>query len=1002
MKLIELHIYGYGRLEDYVIESLDQFEVFYGENEAGKSTIMSFIHSILFGFPARQSSEIRYEPKNTPKYGGKIKAFFSDRGIAVIERVKGKAAGDVTVSLEDGTIGGEELLRDLLKRMDKSIFQGIYSFNVHGLQNIHGMKGEDLGRYLFSAGTIGTDKLFNTESYLLKEMEHRFKPGGRRPLLNEKLKELKEVQASLKNAEQQNAKYSQWVNEKEALEIKIASLESEIGLLEQKLLKLREYKRNEKLVIEAASLERKIEEINHTFFPEDGLSRLEKLDEQIKQTQARVLALKEKQQHYQNALEKNKPDLELLAMETEIDARIENLPLYDQLKQEKRLLESKLEEITEEISLLNDQLHADFDEERIQEINTSIFIKDQAEKLQLSQQRLSDKKLQLEEEFEEEKRTLAELEANADQVKRQLLDDDRRNQLINELDLLENRERIQTEWQHVTDQIEEVKAREATDKKRLMKQQQKARQQSFLLGGIFLIVLIWGIVNGTWLLAGVGAAGLIFLGVGLHKSADGTEQDHSAESQVLSKLIEREKSLKVAMNSQHGGNLFSTKSLLAKDEEARLLNTELNIKIGQQQQRFEKVVQQFEAWEADYDSLKQKKSELLKQLGLSKNEGAIKLLDAYHLLEKQKAYFRERKRTRENLRAVTESLTELEDSLKVLALRFLQNGNLPPMEAAGLLKRALREAMEQQAKHRELASKLSELGEELAGLEKEELVLREEKTGLFVQADSDDEDEFRLRAKNAELLKGWIARQEDINHQLFASGISDKDREEILTGISLEEQIEGNTMKLDACKRDLTRQFDSIADVKHKMKMIEEGGIYSELLHKYRQLQHEFAEDAKEWGRYAVARDLLSRTIGRYKDERMPKMLAKAESFLYVLTDGSYRKIIPQPSGSGFLIERKDHVLFEANELSQATAEQVYVSIRLALAAVHHDRYPFPIIIDDSFVNFDHNRTAHIIQLLREMSKENQILIFTCHRHLLGHFSDKEIVHLGEKSKNAV
>jgi len=76
MKLIELHIYGYGKFEDYVIKSLDQFVVFYGENEAGKSTIMSFIHSILFGFPAKQSAEVRYEPKNNPKYGGKIKAFF--------------------------------------------------------------------------------------------------------------------------------------------------------------------------------------------------------------------------------------------------------------------------------------------------------------------------------------------------------------------------------------------------------------------------------------------------------------------------------------------------------------------------------------------------------------------------------------------------------------------------------------------------------------------------------------------------------------------------------------------------------------------------------------------------------------------------------------------------------------------------------------------------------------------------------------------------------------
>jgi uncharacterized protein YhaN len=1002
MKLIELHIYGYGKLEDYVIKSMDQFEVFYGENEAGKSTIMSFIHSILFGFPARQSSEIRYEPKNNPKYGGKIKAFFPERGVAVIERVKGRAAGDVTVSLEDGTIGGEELLKDLLKRMDKGIFQAIFSFNVHGLQNIHALKGEDLGRYLFSAGTIGTDKLFNTESYLLKELEQRFKPGGRRPLLNEKMKELKEVQASLKNAEQQNDQYSQWVKDKEELENNIARLEGEIGRLEQIGVKLREYKRNEKLVIEAAALERKILELDQSFFPEDGLNRLEKLDEKLKQIQTRILTLKEKQQNGQADLEKNRPDSELIGMETEIDARVENLPLYDQLKQEKRLLESNLEEISEEISLINDQLHTELDEESIQNINTSIFIKDEVEKLQQAQQRSSDKKLQLEEDFDEEKRALAELEEHADTVKGQLLDTVRRNQLMKELDLLENRERILSEWQHVTDQIEGVKAREATEKSRNKKQQKKARQQSLLLGGIFLLVLFWGIANGTWLLAGVGVAGLIFLAVGLLKSSDDTEGNHSEDEVFLSKLIERERSLKEILNSQPGGNLFSIKSLLAKDEEAQLLHRELQVKIGQQQQRFEKVVQQFEVWEADNVSLNRKKGELLRQFGLAEIDGPIRLLDAFQLLEKQKQYFRDRKRTRENLKKVTESLKDMDDGLKVLAERFLQNGNLPPVEAAGLLKRALREAMEQQTKYRELEAKLAELGEELAALEKEELILSEEKAGLLAQADTEREDEFRLKAKNAELLKGWTARHEDIDHQLFASGISEVDREKILTGISLEEQIEGNSVKLEACKRDLTQQFDSIANVKHKMKIIEEGGIYSELLHKYRQLQHEFAEDAKEWGKFAVARDMLSKTIGRYKEERMPRMLAKAESFLSILTDGVYGKIIPQPSGSGFLIERKDHALFEANELSQATAEQVYVSIRLALAAVHHDRYPFPIIIDDSFVNFDHNRTASVIQLLREMSNQNQILIFTCHRHLLGYFSDNEIVHMGETSKNTV
>jgi uncharacterized protein YhaN len=998
MRIIEMHIYGYGKLEDYVIKSLGQMQTFYGENEAGKSTIMSFIHSILFGFPGKQSAENRYEPKNNPKYGGKIKAFFPERGVAVIERVKGKATGDVTVSLDDGTIGGEELLKDLLKRMDKSVFQAIFSFNVHGLQNIHAMKGEDLGRYLFSAGTLGTDKLFNTEGLLQKEMELRFKPSGKKPLLNEKLKDLKDIQTSLKNAEQQNEKYSELVSTKDELTDKIAKLKNEIYMLEQTGIKLREYKRNEKLVIEAAALDGKIKVHDPFFFPEDGLNRLEKLDEQLKSNQARMLRLKEKRDQLLKDLERQRPNSDLLGMETEIEARIENLPLYDQLKQEKRLLESKLEEMTEEIDQLNDKLHTDFNEEDIHEINTSIFIKDQAENIDQTEQRLRNKKLELESAFEEEKKILAELEARAEAAKKELLNEAERTKLVKDLDLLGNKDRIHSELNYVMDQIEAAKIKEETEKDRQRQQQKKDFNQLLLLGSILVIVFLWGMTNGAWFLAGIGIAGLLLLLAARFKFAD----KKPMEDNVLSRLLEREKALKENLSSQPEGNASMTKSLLAKDEEARQRHRELHIKIEQQHDRFEKVVQQFEAWEADEAQLRQRRAELLKQFGLTDISAPIKVLDAYHLIERQKQYFRERKRIKESLKTVSETLFEMESSLKLLAQRFLQNSNLAPVEAAGLLKRTLREAIDQKSRYRELNVKLEEMEEELSTLQKEQFVFSQEKEGLLAQAGTEDEEGYRQKAENASLVKGWKARLEDIDHQLFASGISDEDREKILTGIPLEEQIEDNDSELGERKQELSAKSDLIADVKHKMKVLEEGGIYSELLHKYKQLQHEFTEDAKEWAKYAVARDLLSKTIDRYKDERMPRMLARAESFLSLLTDGSYVKIIPQVSGSGFLIERNDHVFFEANELSQATAEQVYVSIRLALAADHYDRYPFPIIIDDSFVNFDHNRTARTIKLLKEMSNNNQILIFTCHRHLLDYFSEKEIVNLQEKSTNIV
>jgi uncharacterized protein YhaN len=48
-------------------------------------------------------------------------------------------------------------------------------------------------------------------------------------------------------------------------------------------------------------------------------------------------------------------------------------------------------------------------------------------------------------------------------------------------------------------------------------------------------------------------------------------------------------------------------------------------------------------------------------------------------------------------------------------------------------------------------------------------------------------------------------------------------------------------------------------------------------------------------------------------------------------------------------------------------------------------------MIDDSFVNFDEMRTKRVIQLLESL-ESYQILLFTCHQHLLTHFQDAEIM----------
>lgn len=170
MKIEKLHIYGFGKHENVEIDLQDGVNVFYGENEAGKSTIQQFILHILFGFPQKNAQLLRYEPKSGAMYGGRIHVIDEQENRVIIERVKGKASGDVTLYFTDGTRGGEQELVSLLHSYNRADFEAIFSFSLLQLQGFEKMTEEELTRTLLSSGTTGMDTLSNVETQFMKEM----------------------------------------------------------------------------------------------------------------------------------------------------------------------------------------------------------------------------------------------------------------------------------------------------------------------------------------------------------------------------------------------------------------------------------------------------------------------------------------------------------------------------------------------------------------------------------------------------------------------------------------------------------------------------------------------------------------------------------------------------------------------------------------------------------------------------------------------------------------
>jgi uncharacterized protein YhaN len=68
----------------------------------------------------------------------------------------------------------------------------------------------------------------------------------------------------------------------------------------------------------------------------------------------------------------------------------------------------------------------------------------------------------------------------------------------------------------------------------------------------------------------------------------------------------------------------------------------------------------------------------------------------------------------------------------------------------------------------------------------------------------------------------------------------------------------------------------------------------------------------------------------------------------------------------------------EADRLSRATQDQIYLAARLTLLQLACEGRKPPLLLDDPFVNYDDERLAKTAELLYELDTAHQIILFTC------------------------
>jgi len=143
---------------------------------------------------------------------------------------------------------------------------------------------------------------------------------------------------------------------------------------------------------------------------------------------------------------------------------------------------------------------------------------------------------------------------------------------------------------------------------------------------------------------------------------------------------------------------------------------------------------------------------------------------------------------------------------------------------------------------------------------------------------------------------------------------------------------------------------------------------------------------AERYARLHVARELLRSGIDRFRRSQQGPLLQAAGRHFAALTGGRYERLAVDEDKDGrmlMLATRDDGSECPVEALSEGTADQLYLALRVAMVEAHAAAAePLPFIADDLMVHFDDARTAAAIRLLTELGRTTQVILFSHHDHV--------------------
>jgi uncharacterized protein YhaN len=1032
MKLTAIQIARFGIWQQLALHVPGEgVTVFYGANEAGKTTLLEFIRCILYGFDPFGIPSTAYEPS------GAMGSSSSEGALCVeqegrryeIRRVADRGTrGLVSVVGTDRQEPAETLLSELLHHTSAALFKNVFALGLDELQELATLHGDEIAHYIYgiSLGPTGR-RLLDAGGALEREIQGLLDSATRSGTLADLLERDESLREEIAAHDSTRAEHAELCVRRTQVEKRIQTLNRKRGDVERQAAAHRLLERVWPHWSEARRIRAELESLPHVGgFPTDGLERLKKLDEELESVtaarrafaeEAKALRMRFRQLAAQRRLRNHVP---LLV------GFVEQGGWYGEIEQRIAAAQNRVTELTAERDQSLQQLGGEWTPARLETLETGHAahrrLHAAAERYRSAlrrRKRLVRKRKVLSRIVDKRSAVLDEFikRQNGVSLDDALIAEQNRLKALNELGSLRVREAgLANRREALAASRDQLRSELPVWVPIFLRCvfgagltilavgfYQAAFQFEVLAGAIFALVGLTGL-GITWGLKRHAETQVQQRRDGDRVAAIGIDSELQSVRSTIGRITALPANLPLSGSAPAVSGAVDDAPLL-RETIGRIAELEkwkqVQQSIQTRRRRMTRLRARFPSAQRELSAERHNWCSSLKGLGLAET---VKIDEA---LEAWDHFVTAHERTRA-WRMAAEELSHLERLAQSFRVRIEEaarragqlTGEIQqPLDILAAWDRDIQALDRVREDCRRTHRELRDRRRKAEDAKRRVWQLRARSWALFAKGGAGDRREFLDRAE-------WTARRRECegllseaDEALRAASASEPELaivEEDLVGFEIEknrERIESLDGEMDQLDRDVQAAFEELGSVKQSLKMLDATRDASRRRFLHAQTVDQLKRAVEKWLGAHLAREAVDRMRSKFERTCQPAVLASAAGYLQSLTGGRYHNIWTPLGQRELCIDDARGNTLRVPQLSGGTREQLFLAIRMAMVReLARKGIELPMVLDDVFVNFDQARTEAAVETLVDFASDNQqVLFFTCHLHLASLFESHKI-----------